>query len=222
MKKILAGLGVLVFCCCLVLPALGQAQNPPFWDEIQQFKKQDSKKTPPKDAILFVGSSSIRLWNGLAEDFPGHKVMNRGFGGSTLLDLKHYLNDIVLPYQPSQIVIYSGENDIAAGNVSAQDVLKRFDDVFTAIRKEMPQVPVTFISIKPSPSRQNFMPLMVEANSLIKKYLEAKPNTDYVDVYSLMLDSNGEPRNDIFVADKLHMNEKGYQIWKKAVGPALK
>lgn len=221
MKKLPVYLLLFLLCCCFVLPAFGQFLKLPFWQEIQHFKKQDSLQAPPKGAIVFVGSSSIRLWPQLAADFPDHIVINRGFGGSTLPDLKNYLNDIVLPYQPAKVVIYSGENDIATGKVSAQDVLKRFADVFTAIRKEMPQVPITFISIKPSPSRQHFMPLIVEANALIKAYLKDKPQTQFVDIYSPMLDSDGMPRNDIFITDNLHMNEKGYKIWAEAIRPFL-
>lgn len=176
---------------------------------------------PPRQAILFVGSSSFRMWDSLQQMFPNHTIINRGFGGSNLLDLQRYMADIVFPYNPSQIVIYSGENDIASDNVSAQDVLQRFDVVFTAIRQKLPTVPVSFVSIKPSPSRIKYMPLMQEANALIQNYLRAKPRTSYVDVYQPMLTPNGRPRPDIFLADSLHMNQNGYRIWQKAIQPHL-
>ncbi|WP_266204695.1 SGNH/GDSL hydrolase family protein [Pontibacter kalidii] len=206
----------------LALPnAQAQQSNPPFWKEIQAFKQQDSQQMPPQDAILFVGSSSIKLWKNLQEMFPKHTVINRGFGGSNLLDLKRYLNDIVIPYQPKQIVIYSGENDIAGGSVQAPEVLERFQDVFQGIRQELPQVPVVFVSIKPSPSRIQYKPIIEESNRLIKAYLQTQPKTRYVDVYEPMLQANGKPKPEIFTKDSLHMNQQGYQIWRKKIKSSL-
>lgn len=176
---------------------------------------------PPKQATLFVGSSSFRMWENMQEMFPDQQIINRGFGGSNLLDLQRYLEDIVLPYYPKQIVIYAGENDIASDTVSAQDVLQRFDQVFTSIRQKLPEVPITFVSIKPSPSRRKYMPEMQEANALIRRYLLQKQHTSYVDVYPLMLTQQGRPRPDIFIADSLHMNQSGYRIWQKAIEPHL-
>lgn len=199
-----------------------ETQTPtPFWDEIQAFKQQDAAQMPPRQAVLFVGSSSFRMWQNMQKMFPEQQIINRGFGGSNLLDLQYYLADIVFPYDPKQIVIYSGENDIASDTVSAQDVLQRFDEVFTSIRQKLPEVPITFVSIKPSPSRRKYMPVMEEANALIKTYLKQKPQTSYVDVYHPMLTEDGRPRADIFIADSLHMNQNGYRIWQKAIEPHL-
>lgn len=221
MKKHLRYLFLLtLYLSCL--PALqAQDQKPPFWDEIQTLKQQDSLQQPPRQAILFVGSSSFRMWDNLQEMFPNHQIINRGFGGSNLLDLKYYLQDIVFPYEPKQVVIYSGENDIASGTVEAREVVQRFDDVFTAIRKELPQVPITFVSMKPSLSRKQYMPVIQEANALIKYYLQKHPHTAYVDVYQPMLGPDGKPRPDIFLSDNLHMNQQGYRIWQKAIEPHL-
>lgn len=201
--------------------ANAQDQKPPFWQEIEAFKKQDSIQAPPADAILFVGSSSIRMWHNVQEMFPEYTIINRGFGGSKLVDLDYYLHDIVLPYKPKQIVIYSGENDITP-TVTAEEVLQRFDKVFQGIRSGLPGVPVVYVSMKPSPSREKFMPVMVKSNELIKNYLKKQPKTTYVDVYKLMLEKNGKPRTDIFIQDNLHMNQKGYAIWQKALKPHLK
>lgn len=214
----------LLLLLCLVADHQIRAQenSPPFWQEIQDFKKQDSIQAPPKDAILFVGSSSFRMWNNVQEMFPKHTILNRGFGGSNLLDLQYYLGYIVFPYQPKQIIIYSGENDIAAGDVSASDVLERFDTVFQSIRAQLPKVPIVFVSIKPSPSREQYMPIMEESNTLIRNYLKKEPKTKFVDVYSLMLEKDGKPKSDIFLEDNLHMNQKGYAIWQKALQLHLK
>lgn len=194
--------------------------KPPFWNEIQQFKKQDSINFPPANGVLFVGSSSFRMWEDLETVYKEYDVINRGFGGSNLLEAKYYAEQIIFPYRPRQIVIYSGENDIA-GNVDAQQTLKRFVDLFETIRLKLPMVPIAFVSIKPSPSRMKFMPVMKESNQLIKTYLQKHKNTGYIDVFSLMLDDQGKPKADIFIGDRLHMNKKGYLIWQKAIEPYL-
>jgi len=207
---------------CVILPAAkAQQQKPPFWDEIQQFKQQDSLQMPPKEAVLFTGSSSIRMWDSLQQAFPKYIVINRGFGGSTLPDLKRYLSDIVFPYQPRQIIIYSGENDIAMDTVKAPEVLKRFKEVYQAIREKLPQVPLVYISIKPSPSRKQYDAIVKEANNLIRAYIQQQQNIKFADVYPLMLDSKNKPKPEIFLQDSLHMNNNGYRIWKKAVTPYL-
>lgn len=194
----------------------------PFYNEIQNFKKLDSAKFPPKNAILFVGSSSIRKWEDVQDYFPNVKVINRGFGGSELPDAIRYANDIIIPYHPRQIVIYSGENDLAySDTITPAIVLRRFESLFTIIRSALPLVPIIYISIKPSPSRENLMPKMVDANNLIKQYLQSKKKTVFVDVYHKMLNKDGKPMNDIFLEDNLHMNAKGYHIWQKAIQPYL-
>jgi lysophospholipase L1-like esterase len=198
------------------------AQQPPFYYEIQAFKKQDSLHFPPKNAILFTGSSSFRLWADVQDHFPGYTIINRGFGGSSLPDVIRYANDIIFPYQPKQIVLYCGENDLAAADtVTAQIVFHRFQTLFRLIRKKLPKVPVAFVSLKPSPSRQHLASKMVEANSMIKTFLQKQPQTVFIDVYSKMLKPDGSPMEDIFKDDNLHMNAKGYAIWKKTIVPYL-
>ena len=197
-------------------------QHLPFYDEIQNFKKQDSTHFPPKNAILFVGSSSIRKWQDLQSYFPDKTVINRGFGGSELTDAIRYANDIIIPYHPKQIVIYSGENDLAySDSITPTIVLNRFVKLFSIIRSGLPMVPVVYISIKPSPSRARLMSKMVEANRLIQQFLQSKKKAVFVDVYYKMLDKNGKPMNDVFSPDNLHMNAKGYHIWQKAIEPHL-
>lgn len=192
-----------------------------FYDEIETFKKQDKTQPPPKNCILFFGSSSLRKWTDLEKTFADYQAINRGFGGSTLSDAIFYVNDLIDPYQPRQIVIYSGENDIAEGNVSAEMVLNRFETLFDLIRKKLPDVPIAFISIKPSPSRAKFQPIVIDANKLIKKYLHKQRKTAFIDVYRKMLDKKKQMRPELFVSDMLHMNEQGYAIWTKAIKPYL-
>jgi lysophospholipase L1-like esterase len=198
------------------------AQNPPFYDEIQAFKKQDSAHFPGKGKILFVGSSSFQHWHDVQSYFPNHPIINRGFGGSSLPDVIRYVNDIIFPYSPKQIVIYCGENDLAASDtVSAMNVFVRFRSLFHLIRKHMPNVPIVFISLKPSPSREHLMPKMAQANRMIKNFLKTQKNASFVDVYSKMLDANGKPRKELFGEDMLHMNKKGYELWKSILEPYL-
>ena len=214
---------VVVFFIALSLQNVCAQQHPAFWDEIQDFKKQDSIHFPPKHAILFVGSSSFRKWTDVQNYFPGYTIINRGFGGSTLPDMIRYADDIIVPYHPKQIIIYCGENDLAAADtVTSQMVFDRLKKLFVLIRRKLPHIPLVFISIKPSPSRQHLMPKMVTANSLIKNYLSKNAVTVFVDVYHKMLNAYGNPIDDIFIEDRLHMNAKGYAIWKKAIQPYLK
>lgn len=206
----------------LVCFGFSNAQLVPFHADIQHFKTQDSIHFPPKNAILFIGSSSFTKWTDVQSYFPGYTIINRGFGGSSLPDLIRYAEDIIFPYTPRQVVIYCGDNDLAASDtVSAQTVWNRFQLLFVLIRKKLPATSIAFVSIKPSPSRQRLMPKMREANLLIKKYLEQKKNTAFIDVYHKMLDKEGTPMRNIFLEDELHMNAKGYAIWQKVIQPYL-
>jgi lysophospholipase L1-like esterase len=194
----------------------------PFANEIAAFKKQDSINMPQKNAILFVGSSSFRLWKTVQNDFPEYTIINRGFGGSALPDVIRYADEIIFPYQPKQIVIYCGENDIASSDtVTAEMVRVRFNILFEIIRNKMPDVPVVFISIKPSPSRWAMKDRMIKANELIKKYLKKQKHTKYISVWKEMLGTDGNPMPDIFIGDNLHMNAKGYAIWRELIEPHL-
>ena len=194
----------------------------PFIDEIKAFKKQDSTQPPGKHAILFVGSSSFRLWKNVQQHFPGYSIINRGFGGSSLSDVIRYEKEIIFPYHPRQILIYCGENDLASSDsITAKTVFERFKILFGDIRKKLPEIPIAFVSIKPSISRQRLMPKMEETNKLIKSFLEKEKKTAFIDVYHKMLKPDGTPMDDIFIADNLHMNAKGYAIWQKLLAPYL-
>ncbi len=218
MKNLIA----LLFCVVVIAFNTTKAQQPPFYDEIQVFKKQDSTNPPPQNAILFVGSSSFTKWTDVQSYFPGYTILNRGFGGSSLPDVIRYANDIIFPYRPKQIVIYCGENDFAASdNTTVAMVFERFKTLYAIIRSKMPDVPVAFISIKPSPSRRKYWPKMIEANQLIKDYISTQQNASYVDVYTPMLNEDVQPKPEIFLEDSLHMNASGYAIWQKAIQPYL-
>ena len=215
------GITTLILSLLILFYTGSAALAQPFAEDIAAFKKQDSVKFPSKNSILFIGSSSFTLWTDIQNYFPGYPVLNRGFGGSTLLDLIRYLNDIVFPYQPRQIVIYCGENDLAVDEVSAQTVLERFRILFSIIRRKLPGIPVVYISMKPSPSRHYLRKKVIAGNTAIKKFLKRKKKTDFVDVYYKMINTDGTPKADLFLEDQLHMNKNGYTIWQKEIQPFL-
>lgn len=213
-KKIISGF------LCVFLVVVANAQ--PFASDIAAFKKQDAIDAPPKNAILFVGSSSFTKWKDVQSYFPGHTIINRGFGGSVLNDVIRYEKDIIFPYQPKQIVIYCGENDVASSDtVSGKIVLARFKKLYTDIRQQLPATSIVFISLKPCPSRWQMRDRMMDANKRIRKYLKKKKNTSFVSVWKAMLDADGKPIAGIFIEDRLHMNAKGYAIWQKILEPYL-
>jgi lysophospholipase L1-like esterase len=217
MKKVKIALIFLVFVKVLVAQ-----ENPPFWDDIQAFKHQDSLQSPPQHSILFVGSSSFTKWVDVQNYFPGYTIINRGFGGSSLPDVLRYENDVIFKYKPKQIVMYCGENDLAASDtVTAQMVFDRFKRLFNDIRKKFSNIPFVYISLKPSPSRWQLRDKMIAANNQIRSFLAKKKNTVFIDVYRKMLGPDGTPIKGIYVEDNLHMNAKGYAIWKKEIQPHL-
>jgi lysophospholipase L1-like esterase len=217
MKKVL-----LIIVVLWTAQISAQQQQPPYWDDIQAFRKQDSIAQPPANAILLIGSSSFTMWKNVQEDFPGHTIINRAFGGSTLLDQLRYINDVVYPYKARQIVIYCGENDIASSDtISAATVANRFFELFKLIRKKSPKVQITFISMKPSPSREFALPRLRAANDMIRSFLASNKRTAYVDVYKAMITDEGKPRTELFLSDNLHMNRNGYAIWIRLMQPFL-
>jgi len=216
------GLGVRPFLALLFLLITFSSTAQPYVDEITAFKKKDSISFPPKNATLFVGSSSFRLWDNIEGYFPGYTIINRGFGGSSLPDVIRYEKDIIFPYQPKQVVIYCGENDVAGDSmVTGKIVAERFQQLFTDIRNQWPGMPVVFVSIKPSPSRWHLREKMMDANKRIRKYLKKKKNTDYIDVWTPMLGIDGKPREILFREDMLHMKPTGYAIWAHEILPVL-
>ena len=211
---------IILACCLFVIAFFLNAQ--PFANDIAAFKKQDSISFPPKNAILFVGSSSFTKWTDVQQYFPDYKIINRGFGGSSLPDVIRYEKEIIFPYLPKQIVIYCGENDLAfSDTIKALTVFERFKTLFSDIRNKFPTTPIAYVSLKPSPSRWHLKLKIEETNKLINKFLKKKKKTAFIDVYHKMLGPDGTPLPDIFIQDKLHMNAKGYAIWQKEIQPYL-
>ncbi|MFZ4927878.1 GDSL-type esterase/lipase family protein [Chryseobacterium sp. Mn2064] len=218
MKKILSAFLLLYFTI-----AFSQETKPMFWQDIQEFKKLDQQNPPAKDAILFIGSSSFTKWTDVADYFPGKTIINRGFGGSRLMDLNYFANDLLSPYQPKQIIIYCGENDFADNhNLKADEVVNRYKDFYQKIREKFPTIEVDYISMKYSPSREELWPQMKESNKKIAAFMKKQRNAKFIDVTKAMEDSNGKVRKDIFVEDMLHFKPEGYKIWAKILTPYLK
>lgn len=212
----------IVFVVILFVFIHSFAQKVPFYDDIQAFKKEDSLKAPIKNPVLFIGSSSFTKWKSLQQDFPTDPLINRGFGGSTLLDVIRFQNEVIFKYQARKIVIYCGENDLASSEkITATEVFKRFKTLYKSIKKHEPKIPIVYISIKPSPSRWKMKDRQIETNKLIENYINRKRNIVFVNIWNKMIDTNGNPKEDIFGPDRLHMNNKGYQIWIEALKDKL-
>ena len=205
-----------------VTATLYAQDKPAFYNDIQQFKKQDSTRFPPKNAVLFIGSSTFTNWKDAQNYFPNHVIVNRGFGGSSLPDVIRYVGDIVYPYQPKQIVIYCGENDFMTDGTTPDMVVARAKKLIDTIRFKYPKIPIAYISIKPSPSREKYLPLMIEANTKIKEMLTGIKRAKFINTFNAMFNADGTIMKDIFLSDNLHMNAKGYTIWQKIMEPYLK
>ena len=191
-----------------------------YWDDVQTIKNYDKIYKPPAHPVLFVGSSSIRKWDNVQQVFANYNALNRGIGGAVINDIIYYADDLIFAYQPKQIVIYVGENDLVAESETADTVLNRTIKLFRLIRAKLPDVPIAYISLKPSPSRDKFQGKAIKANLLIKQFLASQQNAAFIDIFPQML-QNGKSRPELFVADMLHMKPEGYAIWQKAVKPYL-
>lgn len=191
----------------------------PWADAIAAFTLADGDR-PRSGGVVFVGSSSLRLWKDLEERFRDHAAVNRGFGGSQLRDCIRHLERLVLPHKPRTVVVYAGDNDLAAGR-TPQQVLDDFKALARRIHERLPQTDVVFVSIKPSPARADLLDDIRESNTLVRDYADAQAHIRYVDVFTPMLDAEGHPRDDLFRGDALHLNANGYALWYSLISPVL-
>ena len=191
----------------------------PFEDDIRRYEEADKRTPPPKGAVLFIGSSSIRMWNTLAKDMAPLTVLNRGFGGSRASDVLNFIDRIVIPYQPKSIVYYEGDNDLASGRKPEQirDDVRKFVE---QVRAALAEVPVYVISIKPSPSRAKLWADGQVANNLLLEYAKTAKGVTFIDVATEML-KDAEAYPQLFLKDNLHMNAQGYAIWTRIIKAAL-
>ena len=198
------------------------AQNPPFWGEIQSFKKRDSIAMPTNYKTLFIGSSSFTKWITLGQDLPEYAPLNRAFGGSTLLDVIRYRAAIIEKYNPERIVIYCGENDITSSNgVTGKIVLERFRLLYLNIRGKFPTTDIYYVSLKPSPLKWEMRQRILDANYRIADFCKKQKHTYFISIWNQML-LNSKPNPSLFIEDSLHMNKKGYEIWIKEIRKKIK
>ncbi len=216
-------LSSLVLTGCKSLPANNLATHDSSnWEKsIADFEARDVTNRPPENCIVFVGSSSIAMWKSLKGDFPGLPVVNRGFGGSHLADSVNFAHRIITPYKPRQVVVYAGGNDISSKK-PPELVYGDFVALAQKIRRNLPNARISYISIAGNPNRWEQVEQVKQANSMIQRYCDTHKNMDFINVFPLMLGPDGLPKPGIFLADQLHMNEKGYAIWKEAARPYLK
>lgn len=192
------------------------------WKEsFDLFAAADRLHAPQPGGVLFVGSSSIRLWDSLEQDFQALPVVTkRGFGGSRLSDCSDHVARLVLPYKPRLVIVYAGDNDIAEGATPAE-VLTSFKRFVEGVHRELPETRIAYLSIKPSPLRASLLEQARATNRLIEAYSASVPNLDYIDIYSKMVDADGRPRPELFGADMLHLNRAGYSLWRREISAHL-
>lgn len=195
--------------------------GPAKWEkDVAAFEEKDREQPPEKGGIVFIGSSSIRMWKTLAEDFPRHRVLNRGFGGSQIADSVHFADRIVIPYAPRMVVLYSGGNDLNSGKPPEQ-VVADFRAFFQKIRTALPECEIAYISIAGNPKRWAQLEQVKQTNDAVRAFLKEQPRTQFIDVFSKMLGADGLPLPHIFLEDRLHMNAAGYAIWREVIAPHL-
>ena len=208
--------------CTASQPAIADQPGSQRWEqEIRVFEAADRTDPPPRDAILFVGSSTIRFWKTLAQDFPEHKVLNRGFGGCQIADCTHYADRIVIPYKPRLIVLRAGGNDIHAGKTPKQ-VQADFQTFVDKVRAKLPKVRIAYMTINATPARWANVEREKKANQLIKDYIATGENLDYIDTFDATMGAEGRPREELFVKDRLHFNAEGYKILASTARSHLK
>lgn len=207
-------------CPALLLVTVALATPDKWTADIDKFTAADAATPTPKGAVVFVGSSSIRLWDSLAQDFSGIVTINRGFGGSELADSVFYADRIVIPYAPRAVVVYAGENDVRAGK-APETVLADFRAFRAKVHAALPKTKILFLALKESPSRAHVREQVLATNKLIAADCATDPRCTFVDVATPMLDAAGKTRLELFREDRLHMLPAGYAIWTKVLAPYL-
>lgn len=202
--------------------ALGQqAHDSSRWEKaIAAFEAEDKTHPPPKGALLFIGSSTIVRWKTLAQDYPEHKVINRGFGGSQIADSVNFAERIIIPYAPRAVFLRAGGNDLNAGK-SVEQVFNDYKAFVAKIQAKLPETDIFFIGLSPSIKRWKQHEQEKELNKLVQAYIAGKSHLKYIETYDMVLGANGQPRPELFVEDELHFNEAGNKLLAEKVRPYL-
>jgi len=191
------------------------------WEkEIAAFEAMDRTNPPPKNGLVFIGSSTVRMWKTLAQDYPEQRVINRGFGGSEIVDSTHFAERVIFPYSPRMILLRAGGNDLWAGK-TAEQVFGDYKEFVEKVQSKLPEAEIVFIALSPSISRWKQADKEKAANSMIEEYTRGKPRLRYIETYDMVLGKDGQPRPELFIADKLHFNAEGYKLLAERVRPAL-
>lgn len=209
----------------LLASLISTAQQPApkqirFADQIEAYLKADQVKPPPKNAILFVGSSIFRLWKNLPEQMAPLPVFNRAFGGSRTEEVLYYMDKIVLPYKPKIIVYYCGSNDINA-NITPQSIAGNFKQFVARVHQQLPKTQIFFVSINRAPQKKDKWPQVDEANKLVKDFCTTNKKLGFIDVNSALFDQAGQPRMELYLPDQLHFQEPAYIEFTAIIKPVI-
>lgn len=193
------------------------AQDPlRFQKEVDQIHEKYPSHIQRNDLILFTGSSSIKMWKDLSQYFPDHEIINAGFGGSQTFELLHYVNELIIDYKPKKVFIYEGDNDISSGK-SSTEIILTMHELVGIIHEALPETDILLISAKPSISRWHLKEEYMDLNQYLDEYSQLFDYVEFVNIWDTMLDAEGNPRTEIFLEDKLHMNKAGYDLWAEVV-----
>ena len=195
-------------------------QSVRFADQIAAYLKQDSTNPPPKNAIVFIGSSIFRQWAHLKVQMAPLPVFNRAFGGSRTIEVLRQVETLILPYEPRIVVYYCGSNDVNAG-ISASEILHNFKSFCDKVSGELPKTKIFFVSINRAPQKMNRWNVVDSANTLVKKYCESTPHRGYIDVNPVLFDNDGKPKMELYRDDKLHFKDPAYEEFTKVIKPVL-
>ena len=191
------------------------------WEkEIAGIEEREKTNPPPKGGLVFIGSSTIRNWKTLEQDFPDQNAINHGFGGSQIVDSTHFADRLILPFEPKQVLLRAGGNDIHAGK-SAEQVFREYQEFVSSVHAKLPDAQIVFISLSPAPARWSERDENKKLNAMVEAYTKTLPYLKYVDTYDMTLRPDGQAREELFVADKLHFNPEGYKLLTERVRPAL-
>jgi lysophospholipase L1-like esterase len=212
-----------VLLLCTIAAAQTKPANHNFarWEkEISALEQKDRTNPPAEGGVVFVGSSTIKRWKSLSDDFPGHNVINHGFGGSQIIDAAHFADRIIIPHQPKMVFLRSGGNDIHAGK-TPQQVFGDYKEFVAKVRAKLPDTTIVFIGLSPAPVRWEEREANKQLNALVEEYTRQTPGLKYIEAYAMTVAADGQPRRDLFVADQLHFNAEGYKLLAERVRPVL-
>ena len=209
-----------ILIASMIMSTNAEAGNQ-YENEIRAFEAADRESPPPSNAVLFVGSSTIRLWTSAQRDFPDVVLLNRGFGGASVPDVLHFMDRIVIPYRPRTIVFYGGDNDLALGRTPEQ-VTRDIREFVSRAQDQLPGVEIVLLCLKPSPQRWSLADKAKAVNADLRALAAKNPNLKYVDVFTPMLGKDGLPRPEFYVEDGLHLSPAGYKLWRGILRPYLR